>query len=61
MKLRRLLALLLLTLASACATVPTGDPDRQRWQAHARSVTIARDDWGIAHVRGETDADAVFG
>jgi len=24
-------------------------------------VTIARDDWGIAHVRGETDADAVFG
>jgi acyl-homoserine-lactone acylase len=25
------------------------------------NVTIARDDWGIAHVRGKTDADAVFG
>ncbi len=24
-------------------------------------MTIARDDWGIAHVRGKTDADAVFG
>jgi acyl-homoserine-lactone acylase len=24
-------------------------------------VTITRDDWGIAHVRGKTDADAVFG
>ncbi|MCU0684744.1 MAG: penicillin acylase family protein [Polyangiaceae bacterium] len=24
-------------------------------------MTIARDDWGIPHVRGQTDADAVFG
>src|SRR5437763_1327906 len=24
-------------------------------------VTITRDDWGIAHIRGKTDADAVFG
>jgi acyl-homoserine-lactone acylase len=62
MLLSRLLAILLLTLASACATTAgTGDSDPQRWQAHARNVTIVRDDWGIAHVRGETDADAVFG
>src|SRR5205814_2377556 len=27
----------------------------------ARNVTIIRDDWGIAHVYGKTDADAVFG
>jgi acyl-homoserine-lactone acylase len=27
----------------------------------AAQVTITRDDWGIAHVRGKTDADAVFG
>src|ERR1700724_783513 len=27
----------------------------------AREVTITRDDWGIAHVKGKTDADAVFG
>src|SRR5438128_11692541 len=29
--------------------------------AHAARVTITRDDWGIAHVRGRSDADAVFG
>jgi acyl-homoserine-lactone acylase len=27
----------------------------------AQRVTIVRDDWGIAHVHGKTDADAVFG
>ncbi len=32
-----------------------------RWERRARSVTIIRDDWGIAHVSGKTDADAVFG
>ena len=32
-----------------------------RWQAQAARVTIIRDDWGIAHVYGKTDADAVFG
>src|SRR5256714_14488229 len=35
--------------------------DLLRWQREARSVTITRDDWGIAHVHGKTDADAVFG
>jgi len=29
--------------------------------AQARDVEIIRDDWGIAHVYGKTDADAVFG
>jgi acyl-homoserine-lactone acylase len=32
-----------------------------RWKAEASRVTITRDDWGIAHVHGKTDADAVFG
>ena len=32
-----------------------------RWQHEAANVTIVRDDWGIAHVYGHTDADAVFG
>ncbi|HEY2323617.1 MAG TPA: penicillin acylase family protein [Thermoanaerobaculia bacterium] len=31
------------------------------WQHHVRNVEIIRDDWGIAHVFGKTDADAVFG
>jgi len=29
--------------------------------ASSLRATITRDDWGIAHVRGRTDADAVFG
>lgn len=29
--------------------------------AAAAQVTITRDDWGIAHVKGKTDADAVYG
>jgi acyl-homoserine lactone acylase PvdQ len=35
--------------------------DASRWEKQARNVTITRDDWGIAHVSGKTDADAVFG
>ena len=32
-----------------------------RWQQRSRQVTIIRDQWGIPHVYGQTDADAVFG
>lgn len=32
-----------------------------RWKKQAQQVTIIRDKWGIAHVYGKTDADAVFG
>src|SRR3984957_16920669 len=35
--------------------------DRTRWAGEAKNVSIVRDDWGIAHVYGKTDADAVFG
>ena len=31
------------------------------WAAQAQRVTIMRDQWGVAHVYGKTDADAVFG
>src|SRR5437867_6260464 len=33
----------------------------QRWEQQARKVTIIRDNCGVAHVYGKTDADAVFG
>lgn len=36
-------------------------PDVQRWEATAKSVTIIRDNWGVPHIYGKTDADAVFG
>ncbi|MGH7650083.1 MAG: penicillin acylase family protein [Gemmatimonadaceae bacterium] len=35
--------------------------DIARWQQEAQRVTIIRDNWGIPHVYGHTDADAVFG
>ena len=46
-------------LAIAAQRAPA--PDLVRWEKQAKNVTIVRDDWGIAHVRGKTDADAVFG
>jgi acyl-homoserine-lactone acylase len=41
------------------AAVPA--PQRAAWERQAGNVTIIRDDWGIPHVHGKTDADAVFG
>jgi acyl-homoserine lactone acylase PvdQ len=32
-----------------------------RWQKHADNTTIYRDDFGVPHIYGKTDADAVFG
>src|SRR5688572_32526437 len=51
---------------AACSGSPGGansdaNPDADRWEAQAKNVTITRDDWGIAHIHGKTDADAVFG
>ena len=54
----------LVLAAAACAAAQPSAPDSKdiaRWQREARAVTIIRDDWGIAHVYGKTDADAVFG
>ena len=35
--------------------------DINRWEKQAQQVSIIRDNWGIPHVYGKTDADAVFG
>lgn len=56
---RRLPILLLLGLLAI--TAQAQNSDLQRYQQAARNVTITRDNWGIAHVHGKTDADAVFG
>jgi len=48
------LPLLLILIAASPAEI-------RQWQKQAERVTITRDDWGIAHVRGKSDADAVFG
>jgi acyl-homoserine-lactone acylase len=51
----------LLTILTACSLVAAAPPESARWEKQARNVTIVRDDWGIAHVFGKSDADAVFG
>ena len=53
---KQLLAPAFLFLLTAAAP-----PELARWRTEAANVTIIRDDWGIAHVRGKSDADAVFG
>jgi acyl-homoserine-lactone acylase len=65
---RPLLRLVPLALLLACtpapdAAQPTPDPAPALTpaQQRAQNVTITRDDWGIAHIHGRTDADAIFG
>ena len=60
---RRMKKLVLLIVLAGLGGVPraAADKDVTAWAARAQSITITRDDWGIAHVSGKTDADAVFG
>jgi acyl-homoserine lactone acylase PvdQ len=53
--------LLFIAFALLAFTVHAQSSEAARWQQRARNVTITRDDWGIAHVHGKTDADAAFG
>lgn len=55
---RILSCFLLLVLSVACTTK---NSELDRWQAHAANTTIYRDDFGVPHIYGKTDADAVFG
>ncbi|MEP7315088.1 MAG: penicillin acylase family protein [Sphingomicrobium sp.] len=50
-----------LALASAPLAAKAPPTEIQRLAARAADITIIRDRLGIAHVRGATDADAVFG
>ncbi|WP_394847113.1 acylase [Pendulispora brunnea] len=57
-----LLALPLVAGCSGCNNPkPLANEELTSWQQQAQNVTIVRDDWGIAHVYGKSDADAVFG
>jgi acyl-homoserine-lactone acylase len=51
-----LLALALLTLAPSAL-----DPERMQWRAQAARFTLTREDLGIPHIKGQSDADAVSG
>ncbi len=62
----RLLFVLVFTVACSSPDAartrlaPTAE-EIARWARQAENVTIVRDDWGIPHIRGRSDADAVFG
>ncbi|MEZ4457904.1 MAG: acylase [Gemmatimonadales bacterium] len=58
---KRPLVLPLAVLAATACGTTGGGGDLGRWEARAAAVEIVRDDWGIAHIKGATDADAVFG
>ena len=55
------IALTLSFVLGSCAPNLAANTELAEWQQQAQNVTIIRDDWGIAHVYGKTDADAVFG
>ena len=53
--------ILLLVLPLNLLAQPFTQAEISRWQAQAKRVTIVRDNWGIPHIYGKSDADAVFG
>jgi acyl-homoserine-lactone acylase len=56
---RNLLLFLFVPLCSIAQTATT--TDIARWEQEAKNVTIIRDNYGVPHIYGKTDADAVFG
>jgi acyl-homoserine-lactone acylase len=64
---KRLLFVVTFTLASVACRGPesttrgSAQGDLPRWESRAENVTIVRDNWGIPHIYGQSDADTVFG
>ena len=56
---KKLLLILFFPLSLMAQRFTTADAYRCRQQA--QQVSIVRDNWGIPHIYGKTDADAVFG
>jgi acyl-homoserine-lactone acylase len=55
------LVLLLAATSVGFSAQVANNPEAARWEQEARDTTIVRDNWGIAHIFGKTDADTVFG
>ena len=53
--------LLLLLVSSVLSAQNFTKTELLRFENQAKNVEIIRDNWGIPHVYGKTDADAVFG
>jgi acyl-homoserine-lactone acylase len=57
----KLLLAALLCFPATANAANAGGGENSRWQQRAAQIHIIRDNWGIAHVYGKSDADAVFG
>ena len=57
----RLLLFLSLQALLSCKQNSTLTPQVEKWIKQAENITIIRDDFGVPHIYGNTDADAVFG
>jgi acyl-homoserine-lactone acylase len=53
----------LLSIAFICQLMVScqGNAQEEKWKQQAQQVTIIRDEYGIPHIYGKTDADCVFG
>jgi acyl-homoserine-lactone acylase len=58
---QRFLLYLLVICCFSCQQNSETSHELSRWQTRAENVTIIRDDYGIPHIYGKSDADAVFG
>ena len=59
---KRILSFLLFGLAGLVSMAqPFSKTEASRWALRSKHVTIIRDQYGIPHIYGRTDADAVFG
>ncbi len=58
MKPVHILIVILFLASCKSADTPT---EQALWEEYAENTTIIRDDFGVPHVYGKTDADAVFG
>ena len=56
----RMLLLVFVVVFIGC-TASDSSPEIEKWKAQAANVEIIRDDFGVPHIYGKTDADAVFG
>ncbi len=54
-------ALLVCCIAFLSCHTQSANEELQRWEARAGRVEILRDDFGVPHIYGKSDADAVFG
>ncbi|MDC6365492.1 MULTISPECIES: acylase [Flavobacteriaceae] len=55
----RTIVIIVMLILSSCTKKEL--TEAEKWQEQAQNITIIRDDFGVPHIYGKTDADAVFG